>query len=110
MNTWERERRKKEAKLSHNDVVRIKGKEHQGEWAILDIYDEDKETGIIQTVLGDFHEQLVNLEKIQLSSEEKTEARLLMERLQQASYQLQTMGESLGIKSFKTYLKSLILC
>ena len=105
MDTWERERRKKEAKFQHNDVVRIKGKEHQGEWAILDIYDSDKDTGIIQTVLGDFHERLVNLEKIQLSDEEKAAARQLMERLQNASYSLQTQGRSLGHKIIQDLLK-----
>jgi len=105
MDTWERERRKKEAKFQHNDVVRIKGKEHQGEWAILDRYDEEKDTGILQTVLGEFHERLINIEKIQLSEDEKAQARLLMERLQQASYQLQTMGQPLGHKIIQDLLK-----
>jgi len=105
MDIWERERRKKEAEFQHNDVVRIKGKEHQGEWAILDIYDDEKDTGILQTVLGDFHEQLVNIEKIQLSEEEKAEARLLMERLQQASYNLETQGQPLGHKIIQDLLK-----
>ncbi|MGF1488696.1 MAG: ParB N-terminal domain-containing protein, partial [Prochloraceae cyanobacterium] len=96
MTEWEKQYKKTEASFEHLDVVRIKDLEHQGEWGILDVYDSDKSSGIVMTTLGEAQYLLVNLEKIELTAEEKKVAYNLMIRLQVASYNLRGKNEPLG--------------
>ena len=94
-----------EANFQHLDVVRIKSKEHQGEWAILDVYDEDQLSAVVLTVTGEIQVLLVNLEKIELSLKQKQHAYNLMSRLQAASYNLQGKGEPYGYQTIDFFLK-----
>ncbi len=57
------------------------------------------------TVTGEIQVLLVNLEKIQLSLEQKQYARQLMPRLQAASYNLQGKGEPYGYQTIQYILK-----
>ncbi len=108
METWKRDDRRFEYNFQHLDVVRIKDKEHQGEWAILDTYDEEKFSAVVQTVRGDFDVLLANVERIELNEEEKEAARQLMQRLQTASYNLQTNGEPYGHETIQYIAKKKI--
>ncbi|MGF1485639.1 MAG: hypothetical protein ACFBSE_00815, partial [Prochloraceae cyanobacterium] len=69
-----------------------------GEWGILDVYDSDKSSGIVMTTLGEAQYLLVNLEKIELTAEEKKTAYNLMIRLQVTSYNLQGKDEPLSVR------------
>ena len=71
MNEWESDQKRRTSNFQHLDVVRIKKEEHRGEWGILDVYDSDKLTGVVMTVLGELQVQLVNLEKISLGDRDK---------------------------------------
>ncbi|MDJ0726759.1 MAG: hypothetical protein QNJ38_16765, partial [Prochloraceae cyanobacterium] len=105
LESYVRDDRKTEANFQHLDIVRIKSKEHQGEWAILDVYDEDKLSAVVLSVTGEIHVLLVNLEKIELTDEQKQYARQLMPRLQAASYNLQGKGEPYGYQTIQYILK-----
>ncbi len=105
LESYVRDDRKTEANFQHLDIVRIKSKEHQGEWAILDVYDEDKLSAEVLTVTGEIQVLLVNLEKIELSEEQKQYARQLMPRLQAASYNLQGKGEPYAYQTIQYILK-----
>ena len=96
MNEWEKDHKRRTSNYQHLDVVRIKSEEQKGEWGILDVYDEEKLTGVVMTVLGELQVQLVNIKKIELSEEEKRAAYGLMIRLQRLSYQLQGKNEPLA--------------
>lgn len=96
METWEKDYKRRTSNFQHLDVVRIKSEEQKGEWGILDVYDEEKLTGVVMTVLGELQIQLVNLERIDLSEEEKKSAYDLMIRLQRLSYQLQGRNQPIA--------------
>ena len=96
MKEWEKDYKRRTSNFQHLDVVRIKSEEQKGEWGILDVYDEEKLTGVVMTVLGELQVQLVNLERIELSDKDKKAAYDLMIRLQRLSYQLQGKNEPIA--------------
>lgn len=96
MKEWEKDYKRRTSNFQHLDVVRIKSEEQKGEWGILDVYDEEKLTGVVMTVLGELQVQLVNLERIELSEEKKQKAYDLMIRLQRSSYQLQGKNQPIA--------------
>ena len=96
MNEWEKDYKRRTSNFQHLDVIRIKSEEQKGEWGILDVYDEEKLTGVVMTVLGELQVQLVNIEKIELSEEKKRKAYDLMIRLQRLSYQLQGKNQPIA--------------
>ena len=96
MNEWQKDYKRRMSNFQHLDVVRIKSEEQKGEWGILDVYDEEKLTGVVMTVLGELQVQLVNLERIELNDQDKKAAYDLMIRLQRSSYQLQGKNEPLA--------------
>lgn len=97
MNEWESEYKTKQKKseFQHLDVVRILGNECRGQWAILDTIDEFQCTLMTATANLEFV-PLTEIEKIELSEEEKQKAYDLMIRLQRSSYQLQGKNEPLA--------------
>ena len=96
MKEWEKDYKRRTSNFQHLDVVRIKSEEQKGEWGILDVYDEEKLTGVVMTVLGELQVQLVNIERIELSDKDKKAAYDLMIRLQRLSYQLQGKNEPIA--------------
>ena len=96
MKEWQKDYKRRTSNFQHLDVVRIKSEEQKGEWGILDVYDEEKLTGVVMTVLGELQVQLVNLERIELTEEEKRKAYDLMIRLQRLSYQLQGKNQPIA--------------
>ena len=96
MNEWEKDYKRRTSNFQHLDVVRIKSEEPKGEWGILDVYDEEKLTGVVMTVLRELQVQLVNIERIELSEKDKKSGYDLMIRLQRLSYQLQGRNEPIA--------------
>ena len=96
MNIWQKDHKRRTSNFQHLDVVRIKNEEQKGEWGILDVYDEEKLTGVVMTVLGELQVQLVNIERIELGDKDKKAAYDLMIRLQRLSYQLQGKNQPIA--------------